>query len=94
MDELRIIGGGARSALWRQMVADDLGRPLLVPVLIDASAGAALLAGVGAGIFADPASAAGTHSGVIELIEPTSVARRRIESCTSSTRTHAPRSLR
>ena len=41
--ELRIIGGGARSRLWSQIVADALGRPLLVPALSDASSGAALL---------------------------------------------------
>ena len=70
LEELRIIGGGARSGPWRGIVADALGRPLLVPVLGDASAGAALLAGVGAGIFPDPAGAAGACSGVSEVIEP------------------------
>jgi xylulokinase len=69
-EELRIIGGGARSALWRQIVADVLGRPLLVPALSDGSAGAALLAGVGAGIFPDPIGAARAHSGVTERVDP------------------------
>jgi xylulokinase len=70
VDELRIIGGGARSALWRQIVADALGRALLVPVLSDASAGAALLAGVGVGVFSDPASAAHQLAGVSAAITP------------------------
>jgi xylulokinase len=48
----RIVGGGARSALWRQIVSDVLGLPLVYPLLSDASAGAALLAGVGVGIYA------------------------------------------
>jgi xylulokinase len=48
----RIVGGGARSVLWRQIMADVLGIPLQYPSLSDASAGAALLAGVGVGIYA------------------------------------------
>lgn len=39
-----IIGGGARSALWRDLVADTLGIELTYPPLADASYGAALLA--------------------------------------------------
>jgi xylulokinase len=50
--EARIVGGGARSALWRQIVSDVLDLPLLYPALSDASAGAALLAGVAVGIYA------------------------------------------
>jgi xylulokinase len=72
LEELRVIGGGARSALWRAIVADVLGRPLLVPVLDDASAGAALLAGVGAEIFRDPMEAADKHAGVSARVEPDS----------------------
>jgi xylulokinase len=70
IDDLRIIGGGARSPLWRQILADVLGRPLLVPVLADASAGAALLAGVGTGSFADPLHAAHERAGVSGEIIP------------------------
>jgi xylulokinase len=70
LGELRIIGGGARSALWRQIVADVLGRPLLVPALSDASAGAALLAGVGAGVFRDPADAARQSVAVTATVTP------------------------
>lgn len=55
--EARIIGGGARSATWRQIVADVLGIRILLPKVTDASFGAALLAGVGVGVFADEASA-------------------------------------
>lgn len=50
-DEFRIIGGGARSATWRQIVADVLGVEIRRPENGDASFGAALVAGVGAGIF-------------------------------------------
>lgn len=50
-DELRLVGGGARSDVWAQVVADALGADLTRPVLADASAGAALLGGLGAGIL-------------------------------------------
>lgn len=51
---LRVIGGGARSALWRQILADVLEVPLLRPRLLTeaTSLGAAIAAGVGVGIFA------------------------------------------
>lgn len=51
INEIRFIGGGAKSTLWRSIVADVFGRTLLVPSVSDASFGAALLAGVGVGIF-------------------------------------------
>lgn len=50
---LRIIGGGARSATWRQIVADVLGKEITMPSNGDASFGAALLAGIGIGQFTD-----------------------------------------
>jgi xylulokinase len=57
---LRVIGGGARSSLWRQILADVLGLPLLrVPLFVEAtSLGAAIAGGVGAGLFPDYASGA------------------------------------
>ena len=46
-------GGGARSPLWRQMVADVFGLPVFALATVDQAAmGAALLAGAGAGMFA------------------------------------------
>ncbi len=43
--EIRLIGGGAKSALWRQIVADILNVPVKVPVLDEAAAlGAAIQA--------------------------------------------------
>ena len=59
IEELRAIGGGARSALWVQLKADITGIPVSVPRVTDAACwGAALLAGVGAGCFADVRAAA------------------------------------
>ena len=52
---MRLIGGGARSALWRQILADVYGLPILRPALLaEATAlGAAIAGGVGVGLFPD-----------------------------------------
>jgi xylulokinase len=53
-DEVRATGGGGRSALWRQMQADVYGAAVTTLVAEEGPAyGAALLAGVGTGLFAD-----------------------------------------
>jgi xylulokinase len=53
-DELRVVGGGARSDLWLQIKADVTGRPVRAVQGDHAtSAGAAMLAAVAAGLFAD-----------------------------------------
>ena len=50
--QIRLVGGGARSPLWRQILADILEQPVFtVNHAQGAAFGAALLAGVGAGIF-------------------------------------------
>jgi xylulokinase len=50
--EIRATGGGARSQFWRQMLADVFGRPILRTLVDEGPAyGAALLAGVAAGVF-------------------------------------------
>lgn len=58
-DEVRVVGGGARSDLWLQIKADVTGRPMRA-LRGDAatSAGAAMLAGLAAGAFRDPSEAA------------------------------------
>jgi xylulokinase len=52
---MRLIGGGARSALWRQILADVYGLPILRPALLAeaTSLGAAMAGGVGVGLFPD-----------------------------------------
>lgn len=58
MQEIRISGGGARSVLWRQILASVLGESLVsVDASEGAALGAALLAGVGAGVWPDVVSA-------------------------------------
>ena len=52
--QVRISGGGARSSLWRQILADVLDTELVTVNTTEGAAfGAALLAGVGAGIWSD-----------------------------------------
>ncbi len=51
--EFRMIGGGSQSPLWRRIICDVFGRPMLLPRESDSSFGTALLGGVGTGVFAD-----------------------------------------
>lgn len=53
VNEIRMIGGGARSDMWAQLVADAFQRPVALPVITEAAAfGAAMLAAIGAGAIA------------------------------------------
>ena len=52
IESFRAVGGGSRSDLWVQTCADIFGQSLTRPVITEAGAlGAAIIAGVGAGIF-------------------------------------------
>ena len=52
VDEVRVSGGGAKSLLWRQILADTLDAELVTVNTTEGAAyGAALLAGVGAGVW-------------------------------------------
>jgi xylulokinase len=58
LSQVRASGGGARSALWRQILADVFDTEIAtVNVTEGAAYGAALLAGVGAGVYRDVTSA-------------------------------------
>jgi len=58
INELHAVGGGARSPLWLQLKADICQVPLRIPQVTEAAClGAALLAGVAAGVYPDLASA-------------------------------------
>jgi xylulokinase len=56
--QIRVVGGGARSDLWLQIKADVTGR-IIRPVLAEepTAVGAAVLAGLAAGVFGDAADA-------------------------------------
>ncbi len=71
IDELRAIGGGAKSELWLQMKADITGIPVAVPQVTEAAGmGAAILAGVAAGVFKNPASAIDKHLKIKNVYQP------------------------
>ena len=65
-----LIGGGARSRLWSEIVANVFNRPVSVPTPGDASFGACLLAGVGIGLFADVKDAVAKCLHIERTIEP------------------------
>ena len=74
--QVRLSGGGARSPLWRQILADVLGVALVTVQTTEGAAyGAALLAGVGAGLWPDVASACEATIRPDEVVEPTSEAK-------------------
>ena len=57
-DSIYAAGGGANSILWRQMMSDIMGAEIAVNNSTDSGAlGAAILAGVGAGVYKDVAGA-------------------------------------
>lgn len=71
-EEFSLIGGGVRSAIWPQIIADVMGVRIRVPEQGDASFGAALLAGVGIGAFKDERDAVRRCVRFERTIEPDS----------------------
>jgi xylulokinase len=55
IDEILVIGGGAKGQVWRQIMADIYDAKIIVPTLLEeaGSMGAAVTGGVGAGLFKD-----------------------------------------
>jgi xylulokinase len=63
--DYRAVGGGSKSDAWVQICADILGRPFVRPVVTEAGAlGAAIMAGVGSGLFRD------YETGVQAMVKP------------------------
>ena len=55
--EMRSVGGCSRSDVWNQIKADVLGMPVVIPrASVGSPYGAAILAGMGAGVFPDVAT--------------------------------------
>ena len=69
-DKATIIGGGGKSPLWRQMIADSLGITLVEMKYADSSFGSAMLAGVAMGIFETPEVAVKTCNKVVSETHP------------------------
>ena len=71
IQQVRASGGGARSSLWRHMLADVFDTQIVtVKVTEGAAYGAALLAGVGAGVYTDVGEACETAVQVTGCTEP------------------------
>jgi len=71
IDVLRAIGGGAKSKLWLQLKADITGIPVVTPKITEAAGfGAALLAGVGGGVYPSAAEAANRFLELTDEYQP------------------------
>ncbi|MEO1103560.1 MAG: FGGY-family carbohydrate kinase [Pseudomonadota bacterium] len=71
IDHYVAIGGGAASPLWRQMLADASGKPVLISTTNEASAlGAAMVAAAGAGLHPSIIAAANTMAGDTTPVTP------------------------
>jgi hypothetical protein len=55
IDEIMVVGGGAKGRVWRQIMADVYNTKIVVPTVLEeaGSMGAAVIGGVGAGIYKD-----------------------------------------
>ena len=71
VDSIRLSGGGARSAMWRQMFADIFNKPVVTLETQEGSAyGAALLAMTGTGVFSSVPEACKAVIREVESIRP------------------------
>ncbi len=69
--EIRVSGGGARSLLWKQILADILGATLVSTNSTEGAAyGAALLAAVGAGVYPDVIAACDATIQTSDAVQP------------------------
>jgi xylulokinase len=80
ISDVRATGGGGKSALWRRMQADIYGAPVSTLVAEEGPAyGAALLAGVGSGVFADVPAAVAQCVAVGGVTQPDPAAQARYD---------------
>ena len=71
VSRLRAIGGGARNDLWLRVKADITGKPIDIGCQTEnAALGAALLAGLGTGVYASPGEAVQRVYRIDRTIEP------------------------
>lgn len=69
-EQAAIIGGGAQSPLWRQMVSDALNITLVQMEHSDSSLGSAMLAGIAAGLFQNAEQAIKKCNRVLSVTRP------------------------
>lgn len=73
LQEIRVVGGGARSALWRQIKADVTGLPVSITETVETTAlGAGILALAGSGLIDSLSEAVSLTTHIIETREPDS----------------------
>jgi xylulokinase len=71
IQQVRAVGGGARSVMWRQIISDIFGIELVTINVTDSTAyGAALLAGVGTDVYASVPEACAETVRITERTEP------------------------
>lgn len=71
IDKVRALGGGSRSAVWKQIEANVLGRPVVTMKHSDAGAlGAAILAGIGVGAWSNVVEATNNVVEESRVFEP------------------------
>lgn len=71
IQQVRVSGGGARSKIWRQILADVFSTELVVINVTEGAAyGAALLAGVGTGIYNSVEEACGQTVNILKRTKP------------------------
>ena len=71
LEKIHVVGGGARSALWRQIKADVTGLPVALPQTIETTGlGAAMIALVGTGLCSSLEEAVELVVRIVETREP------------------------
>ncbi len=71
LERTKIVGGGAKSPLWRQIIANVLGLKVDIPACVEGpSMGGAMLAMVACGAYPDVESAAAAIVKVVDTVEP------------------------
>jgi xylulokinase len=70
-NQIRVVGGGAQSRLWRQIKADVTGLPVALPQTTETTAlGAGMLALVGTGLMHSLEEAAAQVVQIVDVVEP------------------------
>ncbi|HYM65814.1 MAG TPA: autoinducer-2 kinase, partial [Patescibacteria group bacterium] len=70
-DQVVFTGGASKGKLWPRILADVLGLPVKVPAVKEStSLGAAIFAGIGAGVYRDVAEAAGSVVSFEPAVDP------------------------
>lgn len=71
IDEVKVVGGGARSPLWRQIMADVYNKPIAFPSGEEQEClGDVILAGLGVGLYKDAVKASDELISVVDRLMP------------------------